>query len=332
MRYARGKFLQMIPLIFITTFVTRGSLALLGRGTPLVLADGTKVDQAIVTILGPSAMQDPKRVHQAINEFGFDRPLPIQYLRWAGRALTGNFGTSYSSREQVTGKLLGWAPLSLQLVVMSIGLALLISIPLGVWAAYREGGMLDRVVSNGSLLGLSFPAYVLGIFLIFFVAIPTKWFPVGGYVRFTENPFESVRSLFLPALTLAIGQSANYLRILRTDMLTTLQEDFILLAKAKGVSDNKILFGHALRPSSFTLLTVAAINFGALIGGTIFIERTYNLSGMGLGLLTAIYARDYSMIMGGVAVITTAFVLVTTLVDLLYGVLDPRVRAARSLA
>jgi peptide/nickel transport system permease protein len=181
---------------------------------------------------------------------------------------------------------------------------------------------------------LSIPNFILAVLLVYLFAGQglLHWFPVSRYVAFGTDPVEHFRHLVLPAVALAAGQIAVYMRLLRTDMIATLQEDYIGVARAKGMPTRRILIRHALRPSSFSLLTVAAINVGQLIGGTIVIERIFGIPGIGSMIVEAIFRRDYLVVQGAIVVVAVGFVVVNFLVDILYAVLDPRIRHARALS
>ena len=218
--------------------------------------------------------------------------------------------------------------------------ALLIAVPLGVYAAYKANKRGDRVASTVALTGLSIPNFVLAVVLILFFAlgglsvfgtnVGVEWLPGSTYSTFGEDPVEHFKHMALPTLALALGLSATYMRVLRSDMISTLQENFITTAKAKGVPDRRILWGHALRPSSFTLLTVFGVSTATLIGGTLVIETIFNLPGLGTLIGTAIFQKDFLVVQGVVVVIALGFILFNFLVDLLYAVLDPRVRHVRA--
>jgi peptide/nickel transport system permease protein len=203
---------------------------------------------------------------------------------------------------------------------------------LGVLTAYKQNSLFDRVANTTAFGFLSIPNFILAVLLVFIFAIRLGWLPATGYVPFGEDPFEHFRHMVLPAFSLAAGQIAIYMRLLRTDMIATLQEDFIGVARAKGMPTRRILIQHALRPSSFSLLTVAAINIGTLIGGTIVIERIFAISGLGSLIIEAIFTRDYLVVQGTVVLVAVAFVVVNFLVDILYAVIDPRIRHARAVA
>ena len=318
MSYLKQRLLSLIPLALLVSFVSYGMLEIL-PGDP------------VATLLGVNATIPEQRA-QIVKELNLDQPFPVRYVKWLGQLFTGDFGLSYINRQPVTTYLKNSLPLSIELVIYAMIIALSVAIPLGILTAYRAGTRFDRMVSTLSFASLSVPGFVLAILAIYLFAVRLSWFPAIGYTPLKDGVFDNLRSLFLPACVLAIGQIASFLRLLRTDMIATLQEDFITMAKAKGLSDRRILLRHALKPSSFTLLTVAGGNFAALLGGALVVEQTFALPGVGRMIVTAIGQRDYLVVLGGILIITLGFLVITTLVDMLYGLLDPRIRHARALA
>jgi len=223
-------------------------------------------------------------------------------------------------------------PVTLELLVFSQFIALVVAIPLGLLAAQRSGGIFDRVSTTVAFGLLAIPSFVVAIVLILIFAVNLGWFPAVGFVPFTENPAENIRYLFLPALSLAVAELAVYMRLLRTDLISTLQEDYITMAKAKGISSRRVLMRHAFRPSTFSLITVAGLNFGRLIGGAFIIEVIFALNGIGRYIVSSILSRDYIPVQGGVVVVAVAYVLINFCIDMLYAVIDPRIRHARAIA
>ena len=257
-------------------------------------------------------------------ELGLDKPLAERFLAWAGNALQGDLGQSPVSGESISAAIAERLPVTLQLLLYAQFLSLAIALPLGIIAGYREGSALDRMISGGALGSLAMPHFVWGILLILLLSIWLDWLPATGYVPFLESPLGNLTSLFLPALTLAMVEAPVYLRLLRSDIASTLREDYIVVARAKGLSDRQILLHHALRPSSFTLITLMGINIGNLIGGSVIVESLFALPGVGRFLVEGVIRRDFFTVQGVVLVIAVAFVLVNLLVDLAYNLLDPR--------
>ncbi|MCU1452814.1 MAG: ABC-type transporter, integral rane subunit [Acidimicrobiales bacterium] len=281
-----------------------------------------------VAILGPAA-GDPVASATLRKDLGLDRPLPVRYVRWLGRALRGDLGTSYATHQSVVSSISERLPLTVELMVLAELLALAIAVPVGVAAAHHPGGWFDRV-SGSVLFGLlALPAFMLGVLLIYVFAVKLRWLPATGeatWFHVGRGVIATPISVLLPIITLAAGQLAAFARLLRSEMLQTLRSEFILVAKGKGISERRVLVRHALRPSSFSLVTVAGISIGALVGGAVIVERMFALPGMGQLLVTSIYKRDYLVVQGGVVLVSVAFVATNVIVDLLYAVLDPRVR------
>jgi len=289
---------------------------------------------------------------QLKQDLGLDKPFLQQYVNYIGvpflksegtkGLLEGELGHKYSTNQPVSDFLNQSLPVSIQLVLYAQVLALVIAIPLGVLAAYRNGTRTDRTINTTAFAFLAIPSFVLAFTLSYFVGAKLKWLPTSGYAPGWLDPvFDSSRTpdlwnhfrdMILPAVTLAVGQVAIYMRLLRSDMIQTLQENFITMARAKGVSNRRILFRHALRPSSLTLLTVAGLNLGTLIGGAIVVEVIYGMPGMGEKIYTAIVAREYVELQSYIFVIAFIFVMINFIVDFLYIVLDPRIRRARATA
>ena len=311
--------IALAPLLMVTvSFITFWSIRLIGPNNEIVTG-----------LLGTNYTED--NAAKLTRELGLDRPFFVQYVTWFGKLIRGDLGTTFYSRQSVWGYMKTGIPSSVQLVLMALVLALLLSMPLGIMAAYRSGTRSDRAIGILSFGLLSLPGFVVGILLLFVFALRLRWFPAGQTVAFTENPFQSIKSFFLPSLTLALGLMATFQRTLRSDMVNSLQEDYVTLAKSKGLSDRYILLRHALRPSSFTLLTLGGITMGGLIGNAFIVENLFSIDGLGRKVIQSLFQRDIPVVLSGVMMITFVFIVTTTVVDLMYGVLDPRIRHARKL-
>jgi peptide/nickel transport system permease protein len=297
-----------------------------------------------VTVIVPNQVgPEGKKAAAAVRkDLGLDKPLSTQYFDYLGKVVRGDLGKDYGSGLPVTDTLNQALPVSLQLMIYAQVVALLIAIPLGVLTAYRAGTRTDRSVNATAFGLLALPNFVLAFVLSFVVGAKLKWLPTAGYAPgWMDQLFDSSRTpelgdhitnMILPTITLAVGQVAIYMRLLRSDMIQTLQENFITMAKSKGISDRRILWRHALRPSSLTLLTVAGLNVGALIGGAVVVEVIFQMPGMGLKIFQALSARQYVELQSLVLVIAVLFVTLNFLVDFFYTVLDPRIRRARAAA
>jgi peptide/nickel transport system permease protein len=279
-----------------------------------------------VAKLGPSATA--KGLAQCRHQIGLDKSLPAQYIQYLDHSLHGNLGTSYLNGQSVGNTIRQALPITVELLVLSQLIALIVAIPLGILAAVRPDGVFDQL-STGVAFGLlAIPAFMLGVFLVYLFAVSLHVFPATGWVPLTQDVGDNLRHAILPALTLALGSLAVYMRVLRTDMIATLREDFITTARAKGMPNSRILLRHAFRPSTFALITVAGINIGTLITGAFLVEFIFQLPGIGLLTLNSIYARDYGIVQATVLVVAVGFVAINLLVDLLYATIDPRTRHA----
>jgi peptide/nickel transport system permease protein len=325
--YVLRRLLVVIPTVFLVTAFTFWLQN--GRGDPRDLA---------FNILGPGATE--AGVENIMEEFHLNEPLHERYMLWLSDALRGDLGRSAIQGQEVSTAIANAIPISLQLMLYSSIVALIIAVPMGVYAAYKANKRGDRIASTLALTGLSVPNYVLAVVMILFFAlgglsmfgtkVGGEWLPASRYVYFGDGPVEHFKHMALPTLALAFAQAATYMRVLRSDMISTLQENFITTAKAKGVPDRRILWGHALRPSSFTLLTVFGITIGTLVGGTLVVEAIFTLPGLGGVIGNAIFQKDFLVVQGVVVVIALGFIIFNFLVDLLYAVLDPRVRNVRA--
>jgi peptide/nickel transport system permease protein len=303
----------LIPVLIAVTLLTFLIASLL----PGDLAHAMLGDQAT-----------PEAVEALRRDMGLDQPLWWRYLNWLAGIVQGDFGRSFRTGEPVLGAILARLPVSLELMLLAEVTALAISNPLAIHCAAHSGGPFDRVVTGIAFAKLSIPNFMAAILLIYLFAVELRWLPATGYVPFAEDGLGNVRAMVLPALTLALAEWPVLMRVLRSDMIAVLQEDYITMARAKGLRSRRILFVHALKPSSLTLITVAGINIGRLIGGAVIVESVFALPGIGRLLLGAIYTRDFMILQGVVLFVAAGFVIVNFLVDMLYAVLDPRIRHA----
>ncbi len=275
-------------------------------------------------ILGDQAT--PEKVAALRHDMGLDQPIWWRYISWLGHVIEGDFGRSFRTGQTVLQAVAERLPVSFELMLLAELGALLIGIPLAIACAVRSGSAFDRFMTGTAFGMLSVPAFLSAILLIYLFAVELRWLPATGYVPFAEDPVGNLRCFVLPALTLALGEWPVLMRVLRSDMITTLQEDYIAMARAKGLKPSRILLVHALKPSSLTLVTVTGINIGRLIGGTVIVESIFALPGIGRLLLGAIYTRDLVILQGVVLFVAFGYVLMNFIVDMLYAVLDPRIR------
>ncbi|MCS5686537.1 MAG: ABC transporter permease [Acidimicrobiales bacterium] len=281
---------------------------------------------AVNALIPIDAQQDREFVEQIREEWGLNDPLIVRYGRWLGDAVQGDLGRSLVTGQPVTDEITHRLPITLEIMVVAVGFSLLVAVPLGAFTGYREGRKSDRVFSGVAQAGLSLPSFVTGLILIYVFALKLQWFPAVGWNRLSNGIGPNLKSVALPALALAITEIAVYTRVLRSDMIHTLKENYILSARAKGLTDRFILFRHGLRPSLLTLVTVVGLNIGFLIGGTLVIEYVFAIPGIGKRLFSAIQQRDFMMVQAITILITVFYVVVNTITDLTYMVVDPRIR------
>ncbi|ARU05546.1 peptide ABC transporter [Comamonas serinivorans] len=276
------------------------------------------------TLLGDSAT--PERSAELRKELGLDQPLPRQYGTWLGKVMQGDLGQTFNSGEAISDMILARVPVTLELILLTQLLALAIAIPLGVWTAYKAGSVFDRLSLSVSLALLSMPTFVFALLLVYAVALKVPLLPSNGYAPLSDGLWANLRHMVLPVTTLALMEVPVYMRLLRSEMLTTLQQNFILLAKGMGLSLSRTLFQHALRPSSLSLITLVGLNMGRLMGGALIIETMFVLPGVGLLLVESIFQQEYLLTQAIVLFVAVAFILINTLTDWLYAWVDPRLK------
>lgn len=276
----------------------------------------------------PPESQTPERIAQVRDDLGLDDPLAEQYVNWLGGVVQFDFGQSYRTNQPVRDALLQRLPVTVELAILAIGIAVVFGVPLGVISAYKQGQRLDTVISSIVQFMLSVPAFVAAVFFIYLFAVQFQVLPATGWTRISNDLWGNLKTAILPAVALSLSQLAIYTRLVRADMITTLQENFVLSARAKGLTNRFILFRHALRPSSLSLITVIGLNIGILLGGTVVIEKIFALPGIGGLLIDSIGQRDYLVVQGVVLLIATSYVVINTVVDLVYAMVDPRIRVS----
>jgi peptide/nickel transport system permease protein len=276
-------------------------------------------------LLGPEAT--PEQVRALEVQLGLDRPAVLRYLDWLGGAVTGDLGTSLVSSQPVTGLLGERFAVSGELVLLAFLISLGLAVPTALLAAYRPGRLFDRVSMVVSITGLSVANYVLALLLVLIFAVEMALLPAIGFVPISEGLGENLRSLALPAAAIAFPLYCFYTRFLRGDLVDQMQgEDYITTARAKGIGPWQVLLRHAFRNSAFGLITVVGLNLGSLIGGTVIVEQIFALPGIGQLMLQAINTRDFVVVQACVVVFAVVAVVANLLADLLYAVLDPRIR------
>jgi peptide/nickel transport system permease protein len=280
----------------------------------------------VLAVLGLNAT--PQLVAKLREDLGLDDPIYVQYFNWLAGVLHGDFGLDYRSDEPIGGMLLERLPVTLELTAMALAMAVAAAIPLGVIAAVRRGRLPDKAMQGLSLAGISVPDFWLGIMLILVFSLGLGLLPSSGYVPLRDDPVENIRHMILPASALAAGLAAVLIRITRAAMLDVLHEDYIRFTRAKGVGERTVIFKHALRNASIPIVTVVGLQAGYLLGGAIVIEQVFGLPGVGRLVLDSVLQRNYPVVQASVLMVGLMFVLTNLAADLLYTVLNPKLRTA----
>lgn len=311
-RYLARKLAQMLPVALIVTVIV---FAL----TNLLPGDPT------VTILGEQATAEQRAAVRV--EYGLDRPAPLRYVEWLARAAQGDFGRSLRTREHVSEMLAARVPVTLQLTFVAILIAVAIGVPAGILAARFRGSAIDVVVSFVAMSSVAIPYFWMGVMLILFFSLRLGWLPPSGYVPFFEDPVQNLRLMVLPAVTIGTAFAALVMRQTRASMLQVLTQDYIRTARAKGMSEPRVVLKHALRNALIPVSTVVGLQIGALLGGAVVTETVFAMPGLGRMLVDGIFQRDFPVIQGAILFIVVAVFAVNVLTDLLYRLFDPRVKA-----
>jgi len=309
-KYLIRRFLQLLVVSFIISVLVFMLVHLLpGDPTVSILgANDTAANRAIL-----------------LKQLGLNLPLWHQYVIWLNAAFHGNLGTSYLDHESVTHILATGAPVSIELILISQILAFAIAIPLALVVSRKPNRPVDNVSTAATFGLLALPPFVVAPLLVAIFAVGLGWFPATGYVPFTQAPLTNLHDMILPSIAITAGSIAVYFRVLRSDLISTLQQDFITMARSKGLSNRRIMWRHAFRPSSFSLLAVAGINIGSLIAGTFVVELLFTLPGIGYALVQAVEQSDYLVVQGISLVVAIAFVVLQFIIDFIFTIVDPRV-------
>jgi peptide/nickel transport system permease protein len=278
----------------------------------------------VEAILGSDATAADIAATQA--RYGLDRPVVEQFWTWISGFVQGDFGRSYATGRSVTTMITASLPVTATLAICAIVVCLAIGVPAALSAAFNQGRFWDRAVLGGSLVGISVPSFVLGIVLILIFSVLLGLFPSSGYRSLLEDPAEGIRYFALPALSLGLLYSANIARIGRAATLEVLSMDFVTTARASGLSPLSIRYKHVLKNALNPILTITGVTFGGLLGGTIVTEQVFNLPGVGTLILNSITRRDYPVIQAAVLLVAVIYLFINLLVDVLYALVDPKVR------
>lgn len=312
-RMVARRLLALVPLVFLVTLIVWGLILIIPG------------DQALA-IAGDSAT--PEQVEAIREDLGLDDPIPVRYGRWLAAAVQGDLGTSLYTSYSVTDALADRLPVTLSLVFVAFLLASVVGTAIGVLAANRRGRLADRVLTVTTSVGLAVPNFWLGLLLVTFFALKLEWFPSGGYVPFSEDPVGWLRSITLPAITLATAVAAELARQMRASMSDVLERDFIRTHRAKGLRPGTIVRRYALKNAAMPVITVAGLQVARLFGLATVVEIIFNLNGVGALAVDAVFDRDIPVIQGCVLVITVIVLLVNLVVDVSYGLVNPKVRTS----
>ena len=312
--YIVKRLFALIPVLFVVSI----AIFLIVHLTP---------GDPAAAILGIEASEE--QIEALNEELGLNLPVHVQYVNWVAGVLQGDFGTSYFMEEPVMESILSHLGPTMSLAILAEIVALILAIPIGILAAYRQGSLTDQSLMVVSLLGMAVPSFLLGLLLMLWFGVHLQWLPIAGYEPLSEGLWEHLRYLILPAISLGTIQAALVARMTRSSMLEVLNKNFIKTARSKGLQERKVVAKHALRNAFLPILTVIGQSFGTLVTGAVVVETIFNLPGLGQLIINSIERRDFAVIQGVVLFVTLAYVFINLIVDLLYGVIDPRVRLER---
>lgn len=270
--------------------------------------------------------RSPEVISYLREKYRFNDPVPVQYAAWLGGIVRGDFGTSVRTRLPIGTMLAEKLPVTIELAVLSMLIAVLIGLPIGIIAALKRGSPLDYGASLFGLAGLSIPNFWLGIMLILLFSVKLGWLPAGGYVPFTEDPWGNLKSMLMPALVLGSGTAAILMRHTRSAMIQVMKQDYVRTARAKGLSPTRVIGVHALRNAMIPVITTIGLQIGVLLAGAILTETIFSWPGIGKWMIDSISRRDYPVVQSGLLLIAAIVMIVNLIVDLTYGLINPRIR------
>ena len=306
--------------VMVGFLLRRLTLALLVCMTVLVVSFAlTRLSGDVaVSMAGPNAsLQDVETIRR---DFGFDRPLPMQFLSWLGDALRGDLGRSFLYHAPVSGLIAARLPITLTLGLIGLAIAVVVAIPLGILAGLREGSLLDRGLMVVALLGQAMPSFWLGLLLVIWFGLRLHWLPISGV--------QTWQGYVMPGIVLAFSAIPALMRLTRGGMIDALASDYVRTARAKGLSSGRIVLGHALRNAAMPVVAIAAVQLGFMLGGSVVIESVFAVHGVGYLAWESISKNDFPVVQAVVMVLAVIFIVLTLLADLLNAVLDPRLRTA----
>lgn len=305
------RLLLAIPTLFLVSIMVF-SLQKLLPGDPVLAMAGEERDPAVIA--------------QLREQYHLNDPLPTQYLYWLGNALRGDLGTSLRTQEPVTALIASKLPVTLELSLLAMIVALVVGISMGIIAAVRKNSWVDHTTNFVALSGISVPHFWLGILLILLFSVHLQWLPASGYVSLSESLSQNLKTLLLPALVLGTGLAATLMRHTRASKIAVLKADYIRTARAKGLLPNKVILKHAFRNALVPVITLTTLLFGELLGGAVLTEQVFTLPGFGKMIVDAVFNRDYAVVQGVVLVVAIGFLLLNLLADVLYVLINPKMR------
>ncbi len=314
-RYLFRRLLYFVPVIFLVTVVVF-SITMLLPGDPAL------------AFLGEANIHDKVAYEAMRKELGLDRPLSVQYVLWVWRALQGDLGRSVRTHEAVSSALAARLPVTIELAVVALGIALVIAIPVGIISATRPNTKVDAVATVMAVSGVALPEFFVGIVLIYLFAVGLRLLPPSGYVPLSAGVWPNLKSIMLPALSLGLTLNAVTMRQMRASLLEVLQEEYVTVARAKGLPQGAVIRVHALKNAMIPVITVIGLQVGRLFGGTVVVETIFAFPGMGRLAADSIFFRDFPALQGVVLVMALAVLVCNLLTDLLYAYVDPRIRYA----
>jgi peptide/nickel transport system permease protein len=312
-RYILRRLITIVPTVIIVSLVSF-SIILFLPGDPAL------------AILGPERAADKEAYARIRQDMGLDRPVPIQYLEWAGKAVRGDLGTSVRNQQPVLEGIKERLPVTILLGACAMILGLLIALPVGIISAVRPNSKADAIGTIFALSGVAVPHFWLGILLIFLFGVTLRWLPPSGFVSPTENPGESLRLLLMPAFTLATGIAAVIMRQVRSALIEVMQNDYITTARAKGLREAVVVNRHALKNALIPVITIIGLQTGRLLGGAVVVEQIFAIPGVGRLAIDSINYRDFPMVQGVILVLALAVLIANLVTDVLYAYIDPRIR------
>ena len=305
------RLLQTVIVLILLSFIAFSILHLI-PGDP------------VVTMLGIEATQ--AQIEKVRHELGLDRPILVQYLRWFGNMLQGDFGRSIMYRESVAALILTRLPVTFHIGFIALILSTLISIPAGVISAVKRGTFLDQLITVSANIGLAVPVFWLGIIGIYFFALKLGWLPVQGYSSLFDNFWLNTRQIIMPVICLAVLPLASLTRQARSSMLEVIRQDYIRTARSKGLKERVVIMEHGLKNAVIPVITLLGLQLRNLVGGSVLVETVFNIPGMGRLLVTGVFDKDFVVVQGCVMVVAIVVALANLAVDISYGYFDPRIR------